>query len=94
YGWYKKSEEGVVAKNLPGNQARVRAIKRWVREVFPEAKAKMKEITATWMERAGDVQDIQNVIEAEYHIITEEPPTNQAAVLFGREACRIPRLIY
>ncbi|GAI97249.1 unnamed protein product, partial [marine sediment metagenome] len=22
YGWYKKSEEGVVAKNLPGNQAR------------------------------------------------------------------------
>ncbi|GAI64878.1 unnamed protein product [marine sediment metagenome] len=74
YGWYKKSEEGVVAKNLPGNQARVRAIKRWVREVFPEAKAKMKEMTATWMERAGDVRDIQNVIEAEYHIITEGPP--------------------
>jgi len=74
YGWYKKSEEGVVAKNLPGNQARVRAIKRWVREVFPEAKAKMKEITATWMERADDVRDIQNVIESEYHIISEEPP--------------------
>ena len=74
YGWYKKSEEGVVAKNLPGNQARVRAIKRWVREVFPEAKAKMKEMTATWMERAGDVRDIQNVIQAEYHIVTEEPP--------------------
>jgi len=74
YGWYKKSEEGIVAKNLPGNQARVRAIKRWVRETFPEAKAKMKEITATWMERAGDVRDIQNVIEAEYHIVTEEPP--------------------
>ena len=74
YGWYKKSEEGVVAKNLPGNQARVRAIKRWVREVFPEAKAKMKEMTATWMDRAGDVRDIQNVIEAEYHIVTEEPP--------------------
>ncbi|GAI75566.1 unnamed protein product, partial [marine sediment metagenome] len=51
YGWYKKSEEGVVAKHLPGNQARVRAIKRWVREVFPEAKAKMKEMTAAWMER-------------------------------------------
>ena len=74
YGWYKKSEEGVVAKNLPGNQARVRAIKRWVREVFPEAKSKMKEMTATWMERAGDVRDIQNVIQAEYHIVTEEPP--------------------
>jgi len=75
YGWYKKSEEGVVAKNLPGNQARVRAIKRWVREVFPEAKAKMKEMTSTWMDRAGDVRDIQNVIEAEYHIVTEEPPS-------------------
>ncbi|MBA7576091.1 hypothetical protein ES708_27928 [subsurface metagenome] len=33
----------------------------------------MKEMTATWMERAGDVRDIQNVIEAEYHIVTEEP---------------------
>ena len=75
YGWYKKSEEGIVAKNLPGNQARVRAIKRWVRETFPEAKAKMKEMTATWMDRAGDVRDIQNVIETEYHIVTEEPPS-------------------
>ncbi len=86
YGWYKTSESkkkdkagkeyelSTPARDLPGNQARVRAIKRWVREVFPEAKSKMKEITATWMERAGDVRDIQNVIEAEYHIITEEPP--------------------
>jgi len=86
YGWYKTSEskkkdkEGkeyelsTPARDLPGNQARVRAIKRWVRETFPEAKAKMKEMTATWMERAGDVRDIQNVIEAEYHIVTEDPP--------------------
>ena len=86
YGWYKTSEskkkdkEGkeyelsTPARDLPGNQARVRAIKRWVRETFPEAKAKMKEMTATWMERAGDVRDIQKVIEAEYHIVTEEPP--------------------
>ena len=87
YGWYKASEtkkktrEGkeyeisTPARDLPGNQARVRAIKRWVREVFPEAKARMKEMTSTWMDRAGDVRDIQDVIEAEYHIITEEPPT-------------------
>ncbi|KKK76904.1 hypothetical protein LCGC14_2858970, partial [marine sediment metagenome] len=86
YGWYKTSEskkktkEGkeyelsTPARDLPGNQARVRAIKRWVREVFPEAKAKMKEMTATWMDRAGDVRDIQNVIEAEYHIVTEAEP--------------------
>ena len=31
-------------------------------------------MTAEWMERAGDVRDIQNIIEAEYHIVTEEPP--------------------
>ncbi len=86
YGWYKASEskkktrEGkeyevfTPARDLPGNQARVRAIKRWVREVFPEAKAKMKEMTSTWMDRAGDVLDIQKVIEAEYHIVTEATP--------------------
>jgi len=86
YGWYKASESkktdqagqeyevSTPARDLPGNQARVRAIKRWVRETFPEAKAKMKEMTATWMDRAGDVRDIQAVIEAEYHIVTEEPP--------------------
>jgi len=99
YGWYKKSEEGVVAKNLPGNQARVRAIKRWVREVFPEAKARMKEMTATWMERAGDVRDIRNVIEAEYHIVTEEPPpkpgvgekTSEAAKKVGAAAPTKPK---
>jgi len=74
YGWYKKSEEGVVAKNLPGNQARVRAIKRWVREVFPEAKAKMKEMTATWMERAKEVREVRQIIEAEYRVIIEPEP--------------------
>jgi len=86
YGWYraseskKKTREGkeyevfTPARDLPGNQARVRAIKRWVREVFPEAKAKMKEMTSTWMDRAGDVLDIQKVIEAEYHIVTEPTP--------------------
>jgi len=83
YGWYKASEskkktrEGkeyevsTPARDLPGNQARVRAIKRWVREVFPEAKANMKEMTATWMERAKDVQGVQQIIEAEYRVIIE-----------------------
>lgn len=48
YGWYKTSESkrtnratgqeyeiSTPARDLPGNQARVRAIKRWVREVSP-----------------------------------------------------------
>ena len=51
YGWLKRREyeraksAGTPAGELPGNQARVRAIKRWARETFPEAKAKMKEMT-------------------------------------------------
>ena len=97
YGWYKKAEEGVVAKNLPGNQARVRAIKRWVREVFPEAKSKMKAMTAIWMDRAGDVSDIQNVIAAEYHIVTEiESPKGKELILgevkVGSAALAPPKL--
>jgi len=42
YGWlkrkeYEKAKEAhTPAGDLPGNQARVRAIKRWVRETFPE----------------------------------------------------------
>ncbi len=83
YGWYKTSESkkkdrdgkeyelSTPARDLPGNQARVRAIKRWVRETFPEAKAKMKEITAAWMERAKDVKEVQQIIEAEYRVIIE-----------------------
>jgi len=99
YGWYKDSESkkknratgeeyevSTPARDLPGNQARVRAIKRWVREVFPEAKAKMKEMTSTWMDRAGDVRDIQAVIETEYHIVTEEPPPQ----LKGKAGARAP----
>jgi len=86
YGWYKTSEskkkdkEGkeyelsTPARDLPGNQARVRAIKRWVRETFPESKAKMKAMTATWMERAKEVKEVQQIIEAEYRVIIEPEP--------------------
>ncbi len=93
YGWYKKSEEGVVAKHLPGNQARVRAIKRWVREVFPEAKAKMKEMTAAWMERAKDVKEVQQIIEAEYRVIIEPEPEGDkktSGVAIGKVGAATP----
>ena len=80
-GWlkqkeYKKAQESATpAGELPGNQARVRSIKRWVRENFPEAKAKMKAITAEWLARGKDIEGVQQIIEAEYHIVTEiEPP--------------------
>ncbi len=80
YGWFKTSERetaqrhGTPAGGLPGNQARVRAIKRWVRENFPEARARMKELTAEWMAQAEGVQEAQAVIEAEYTVFAAEPP--------------------
>ena len=81
YGWLKQKEykrarepgKETPAGDLPGNQARVRAIKRWVRETFPEAKARMKEMTSEWLTRGKDIEEVQQVIEAEYHIVTETP---------------------
>ena len=81
YGWVKTSEivkdttKQTPKDTLPGNQARVRAIKRWVRETFPEAKAKMKAITSEWLQRGKDVEEVQQIIEAEYHIVTEPSKT-------------------
>ncbi len=75
YGWLKRKEweqakaRGTPAGELPGNQARVRAIKRWVRENFPEARHKMMELTREWMSRAEGVVEAQDVIEAEYRIL-------------------------
>jgi hypothetical protein len=80
YGWlkhneYQKAKEArTPAGELPGNQARVRAIKRWVRETFPEAKARMKEMTSEWLARGKEIEGVQQIIEAEYHIVTEPPP--------------------
>ena len=85
YGWYKTSEEGRVAKGLPGNQARVRAIKRWVREVFPEAKANMQVMTAEWMERAEGVPELIEVIEAEYRLLESPLSETEGDDKFGGE---------
>lgn len=83
-GWFKTSEatketrEGkeyeTIGGQAPGNQARVRAIKRFIREVYPESKAKMRQMTQEWLERAAGFDDVKNIIEAEYHIVTEETP--------------------
>lgn len=86
YGWLKQTEfkraqeARTPAGDLPGNQARVRAIKRWVRETFPEAKAKMKEMTSEWLTRGEDIEGVREIIQAEYHIVSEiEPPEVLAA---------------
>lgn len=75
YGWVKTSEivsdesKQTPKDKLPGNQARVRAIKRWVRENFPEARHKMIEMTQEWMSRAEGVKEAQDIIDAEYRIL-------------------------
>ena len=80
YGWLKQSEfkkakdAGTPAGDLPGNQARVRAIKRWVRETFPEAKAVMKNMMSEWMSRGKDIEGVLEIIEAEYHVVSETQP--------------------
>ena len=80
YGWLKQGEfkkaleAHTPAGDLPGNQARVRAIKRWVRETFPEAKAVMKNMMSEWMSRGKDIEGVLEIIEAEYHVVSETQP--------------------
>jgi len=66
-----KADRGnLPAATQPGNQARVRAIKRWVREVFPECRQKMMELTAEWYQRAEGIKAAQEYIDAEYSFIS------------------------
>lgn len=79
-GWFTKREMakaekwGTPASHEPGNQARVRAIKKWVRHVYPECRQKMMDLTAEWYQRAEGIKAAQEYIDAEYHIVTEELP--------------------
>jgi len=74
-GWFTKRDMakaekgGLPASNEPGNQARVRAIKKWVRHVYPECRQKMMELTQEWYERAGSIKSAQQFIDAEYSFI-------------------------
>jgi len=68
--WRKAKANKLPAGTQPGNQARVRAIKRWVRENFPEARDKMIEYTAELFRRSGGAREAQEIIDAEYSFIT------------------------
>ncbi len=76
YGYYtrnehKKAEEShTPAATQPGNQARVRAIKRWVRENFPECRQRMMDLTAEWYQRSEGIKEAQEYIDAEYSFIS------------------------
>ncbi len=75
YGYYTHDEfnkaktNKLPASSQPGNQARIRAIKRWVRENFPECRQNMMALTAEWFERAEGVKAAKEFIDAEYSII-------------------------
>lgn len=67
---YKKAQEWhTPAADQPGNQARVRAVKRWVRENFAECRQKMMDLTAEWYQRAEGIKAAQQFIDAEYSFI-------------------------
>ncbi len=76
YGYFTTREfklaqqRGTPAATQPGNQARVRAIKRWVRENFPECRQRMMEITSEWYQRAEGIKAAQECIDAEYTFIS------------------------
>ena len=76
YGYFTQKEHKKAqdwhtpAADQPGNQARVRAIKRWVRENFPECRQKMMDLTAEWFKRAEGVKAAQEYIDAEYSFIS------------------------
>ena len=75
-GWFtkkdmEKAERGhLPAAQEPGNQARVRSIKKWVRHVYPECRQKMIEMTAEWLQRAEGIKAAQEYIDAEYAFIS------------------------
>ena len=88
YGWVTPDEiekedwKKTPKDKLPGNQARVRAVKRWIRENFPEAMALMKQATADWMGQAEGVGKALEFIDAEYQVLepngapTAPPPAS------------------
>ncbi|MBA7468799.1 hypothetical protein ES707_04053 [subsurface metagenome] len=69
-------EHGLPAAREPGNQARWRAIKKWVRQTFPDCRQSMIAITKEWFQRAEGVQAATEFIDAEYQIFEDAPSTD------------------
>jgi len=85
--WQKARDGNLPAATQPGNQARVRAIKRWVRENFSECRQRMMDLTAEWYQRAEGLKAAQEYIDTEYSVLIEpegdekigEPPSKARA---------------
>lgn len=74
YGWMTKAQAAAAKEKkkpsgeLPGNQARVRAIKRWLMEAYPEASTTVRAVAQELQAQAEGVQEALSFIEAEYTI--------------------------
>ncbi len=75
YGWvtHKQQEkakaDGTPAGELPGNQARVRAVKRWYWESYPEASSQLRTSRQALVEEADGIPEALEVIDAEYRVV-------------------------
>lgn len=75
YGWFtqedrkKARQYGTPAATRPGNQARIRAINRWVRENFPDCRQRMTEYTRDLIARSPETSAAQEYVDAEYSVI-------------------------
>lgn len=80
YGYYTQAEfkraqqKELPAGKNPGNQAAVRAVKRWVRQNFPQCRQRMIELSAEWHRRAEGIEELEEYIDAEYTILDEKEP--------------------
>ncbi|GAJ09667.1 unnamed protein product, partial [marine sediment metagenome] len=92
YGFFthkdlSKAEAGhLPAFDTPGNQARVRARKKFVREVYPDCRQRMIDMSREWYERSEGIKAAQEFIDTEYRLLSmpegdektgEPPPTQQ-----------------
>ena len=95
YGWFTQKERKQAEERntpsgaLPGNQARVRAVKRWVWTNFADAKAKVRAMREEWLRRP-EIDTVRHVIEAEFAVVedTAYPPRGDMM-----EACTAPRIL-
>ena len=76
YGFFthkdlEKAERGSLpAFSSPGNQARVRARKKFVREVYPDCRQRMIDISREWYERSEGIKAAQEFIDTEYRLLS------------------------
>ncbi|GAI82192.1 unnamed protein product, partial [marine sediment metagenome] len=80
YGYFTTAEYQKAKNNRtpaatnPGNQAAIRATKRWVRQNFPDCRQRMIELYKEWRQRAQGVKEVEEYIDAEYSLLDEKEP--------------------